>query len=1088
MAQSTLLEAIKEPGYYNPQVEGLFSVQTQKAQNGKAPRRARVIPYQFIHDSVAHGHINYCHELFVGVVKPVFDIDFPRDVRNFDDNRFINRLIGHLSERCGYSSDHTDWCVMQCLYPDKLSLHLVLNSHQHYKSLEHQKAHLIASGVDFQEYFIDTQIYKQTSTLRTLGMSKWDESEPRPFLLKGFPNIEITYRKVTDCMAQHITVGSREIVVEGASQNIRRFDARPREDPTSDIGMILAGLRNNPRAGDLQATVINKIDDMHISFDVDDCCVCDHNDGRIIANISRKTAKFSCGLRICADQHFGYTPRSIQYLEQEKHLMFLEKHGVCRLDWPIYDSVDPDLRSIGFFDMSMIDLYDRLRAKTSNNPLIPCNCAFCEGDGNPASHTFFYVPISGSLIDEEFFVFLRDRHGFFEEDDKSVLDILIGYLGLFLCTVKKTDSWYYRTRSGLLDIKKGSIEREICGKLIYPKVKITGRGKNKVETIVWKPFFSFFEKSGRYEFASVNNGVLNPFDPKCVTLTPPKGINSPSAMMEFLNLPEPDRLCLRRLWEDYLRMATFYEQEQESTRTKVSDFLERWTLQILFETLRSMQVMVLLMSSGGGQGKSTLGKILMKALGSGFSSTRSVAHILGGRFNYNTNHFIFFDEITLTKESSEILKEAITADVLTIEKKGLTPYTDVCHRNFLGSSNRPVCLAVNSNGAERRICVLKFLDVASYNEVNLFDYHCDCLHNRGERDDFGELVMCQHSYIDHTSFIERFYSLVLGVAEERGPLFISFIGMLYGDYLQKRGTWTSGIAQSMVLSKATAEVQEMGDTLTSKFIDHCNERKFHWSSSHGPDKLQTVVEHRAEDVVRLDNNAPPKWEKFVTISALYQCFFDWCRGNNSPVPQRAYFLEDLHTISVSRRGVSMKQQILAKAQKLKWTTQMGSDRPMWINLGNPEYDVPCLDMGEGPWVRARVGDLVPGANRHVIIRSASSAGVLSNSFSQSDNSNPPVVPRKRLRETDENTRQVVEKGVNLRDILRRVRAYDDANDGFGQMNLDEEEHESSDLMDERAEKRDTLMLRKMKNIPKFLDGEAEEDSDEEEEEQAEELN
>lgn len=970
-------------------LDGLFTVQVQKRlNNGVAPRRARIIDYRSLYEGYKNCDVNFVDELFVvdRPVKPVFDFDIkldaPVSVRVRDS--IINSLIADLSRYCGspFTSDLSDWVILYCPYDLKLSVHLIYNGGFHYSSLRAQKAHLVSLNIP-ESLAIDYNIYRTNGSLRCLGSSKWDENAPNPFRWFKRDVSSVTYVDFLSAMAQFIPVGSRLIEVDLPSQPSQQRPGYVEQiDELPDVRQLVALLQQNPEAGDLIVSAKRNISDGVIGFDLDEACTCRHRNTKVVLRLKQQIAMIKCAAGECADKVIGYTERSAQYLRQRECLIKLEEYELCAPHMPIFDSPDRNMRSFGFFDLTAAQFFQDVKKDWPNlqqdDPDLP-----------PEWFCYFYEPEGPCLLDIHFFNFLRDFYDGYDgsADWDAVTKRLISYVRLFVCTVHAADKWFVRSRAGIVELKRTSVEKEFIRPLVYYVEKEIGPKKDRKIILVEKQFFPVFEKWGTHHFASFHSG---PFEirrrgPLCIT--PTKAINTEVCEKKYLELDNAMQNCLQALVNSYFDMAVAYEPED--TRAECKEFLCRWLCEVLFRPMNPTQIMPLFMSGGGGQGKTTLGNFICEALGAALARVSNAKDLLSDRFTAGSNKFNLLDEIVVNRDEAEKLKEYITAKYVEMRDLYSKPYRAPSMRNFFATTNRPVCMAVNARSKERRICVFKFLDVTQYDLQQTLVYNCPFCENMG-RDRFGNINLCPHSFINHESFMQLWYTQVLESSDgktTRGEYFDAMVGML--SILFKRMDRSVPLAQSMILTKATVEVQIQADTEAAKYIDHCLKRGFHFSPSICPDRLNTVVEYRESDLLALGQQAPPVWMDEVTISAFYQGYTDYCLRNNSRPQPLNFFIEELDALSLSRRNRSIANSTLVKCAKLQWKTEGASSKPSWVRINDSSFDGPVINMGlKEEWVRVSAGARIVSDSRSKIVRSASRANI-NGSNSRSSLSNSP---------------------------------------------------------------------------------------------------
>ena len=1089
MSLENLIQSIKQPNFFIPRLEGLFAVQVQKTlANGSAPRRYGKIGYGTLLDSVRAGHAQFANELFLGPVKPVFDVDL-KDASLVNNpaakRQFLNRLIGHLSRRCGYSSNIEDWAIMECFYPDRVSFHLVLNANVHYASNVIQGHHMRSCGVEFREYYIDRNIYNTNAQLRAIGSGKWDSNAYNPFLLMGVPHSEMTSEKLERCLAQKISGNSRLIDVDHLSQ-IQQF--APNYDD-EDVQQIISWLEKIYGQSELDVSAKRSIRN-GIRFEVDNliCCEKEHRGAIVIADCRdhRKTLRIQCK-EYCKECSMGYTEKSDQYQKQLQMLTWMDKNGFCRLDMCIYDNPDPNFRSFGFFELSPAELCEKA------------------GVDMPEEWVYFYADRKrGNLVDPAFFDFVRDSFGdnYSPTDTtyKRTTELLCSYMTLFVASVRTTDDWYVRTKKGIVPNKKSSVKDEIFGSCCYIVYQTKGRGEDKEVIPVEKPFFPVFEKKGNHCVAGISSGPLDVLSETGICNTPPKQVDARKAMMNFLKLDAANSTFLKQLWKYYLKMLVAYEPEE--LREKTAEFFEDWVLSVMFDSFTATQICVVLMSAGGGQGKSSMGNFICSFLGSSLSTMGlSANNFFKTNFTGGTNNFIFLDEIFLDHAAADRMKEAITCSTVKIEFKNKNSYQEPNRRNFFATTNKDFVLGVNAFGRERRFFCLKLYDIQQYNEMDEGEFFkWDCPVCPKSRDRFGEYVPClEHSFSDHGSFILQFHNNITHQTKEKklvnGPFFDHFAGMLFMKYLEKKDKNSGMLSARLVLTTATQEVQKKVETHAGKFMEFCNERKYHWSPAESPFRLNSHWYFPTADILRdgvlaesdkewlkwvdLPNKkdrpvpshlgwakvvqvgkireTPAMWIRWVPKHNIYQRYVEWASQNNLVKVSEGVFLDQLEEVSRSRRGVSLsKTYQLVSCEKLTWKTSGGGMNPTFTNSNDPASSVSCFDMGTGPWVKK---DVLDGRQSFNLRRSNSAVEGLQDLSRGPALNLSDIIPRNMLNEStrgyveterERHERLLVERLEERRDRVAVRRAFDeaDARDGFEEDSVSQkrsrEEFENSD--------------------------------------------
>lgn len=1086
------LESLKKtlndnPNYYSPQVEGLFAVLTQRPlSNGSAPRKYGKVGLFAAHDAMNQGQVQNLNELFLNnPVKPFFDIDFKDRPELIDNDReqaqFLNSLIGHLSRHCGYSSNIADWSIQQTFHENKFSVHLVVNDNTHYANCKALKAHLIACGVDFARYGIDTHIYA-TGQLRALGSGKeWDQVDFKPLLLRGIRHDLVTFPQFAAGLVQYIPTTSRLIEVE-EDVPAPRGQIVDMTLMQSEIATIVGALNEIYQQNlDPVADVTSKsYHEYMLVFDLDNLESCQCGKGRG-AKIMADTRKCRQVLRIqrknfcCRETTIGYTPISAQYLDQLAQLDFYMKHRLARLSTPIYDHPNPCYRGAGFFETSAEELCAKL------------------GVEMPERWTYFHIPDTGNLVDANFFKFvLNDRPGHFTPTDPSfelTVSRLCAYMSLFACCIQQTNNWYIRTKKGIMKQKKASVQTELFGVCVYEEMKTKGRGEDKETIFIEKPFWKFFETKGDYLIAGISQGALDLTNREVMCLTPPKQVDVRKAMMKFLNLPDADKDCLRALWAVYLKMAVAYENPEDHQYSK--DYIERWVTTVMFDTFKPAMMMLIFMSAGGGQGKSSLGNFICSFLGYELCTTGASANaLLKDGFSGGTNNFINFDEF---KDGTVVdeLKEAITAPTVRVRYLYENPYLEPSRKIFYGTTNKRLVMAVNARGRERRFCIFHWLDVQQMESLEngtFFLYECKKCPVRLNR--FREPMPCSHhGFVDHPSFMDRFHTMITNKPDAEdiyvnGPFFEHFVGMLYALYLEKKGNWKGSLQSEMPTTKATLECQTKVETAAGKYIDDCNARNFTWHPSQSPKErtIWVVEKTMANMTFEHMRSQAPKWLRYVTKQALYSDYVSWAQATNSTRVPENIFYDQLDELCRSRMGFSIVDSAkMVKCEKLIYSKEGGEMTPSFKNLNDPAFDACLLDLGEVPWVRKNlkkvssavvVGPVSPQEVRAEAPISLSSAA--RRPLNESTNTRQAVLSAREQAEERARYEEMQELQEQQRERagLRSIWEEADACDGFSPIprrrGREEDEEVDERLQDEEALMEDEEIERRFTKGSKFL--------------------
>ena len=1098
-----LKDAVVLPTFvHDPRSHGFFAVQTQKAA-ANAPRKYGVLSISMIHRELILGSKQFVNELFLPFVpiKPVFDIDMSKDIiGELDDQKkcqFLLQLISHLSRKLDYPSEPSAYSVLECFHENKYSWHIVGNFKQHYASNRHQKAHMLQAGVDFQRYFIDAHIYNTNAQLRCFGSGKWDDKPYSPMILMGKRHYTATMNDLRDSLAQCVPADSSLIQID--LPEVRRYVNADR-----DIEAVMSWLRITYDQEDFTASA-KSVTDSIIKFDVDELDTgCGHRGVTIYADArpNRKTMRIQCK-QYCSEICCGYTEKSDKYQKQLFMLDFFRDNGLDKISTPIYDSPNPDLRGFGFFETSPEEVCQKLGVPMPD----------------PWEY-FYYDPKRGSLIDPEFFSFIRSSQpGLFNPDDvyyKPTLERLCSYMQLFALHIQATDNWYVRTKTGIIRQKKATVVNEFFGGCCYEIIRTTGRGDDKVEKLVEKPFFPFLEKKGNIVMAGLTMGPLNLASETKVSLTPAKRVDVKKAWAKFNRAPKATRDCLRALWNSWISMAVAYETPD--IQVQLRDFLEDWFTSVMFDSFSPTQIAVVLMSAGGGQGKSSMGNFICSFLGSQLSTSGQNANAFFNSTANNFNNFIWLDEFKANKDTADRLKESITAKVVSLRSLYEMPLQESNYRNHLLATNKELVMGVNARGTERRFCVCKFLDIAQL-DPDLFVYDCSDPSCKRATDQFGDILPCRmHSYDGHAGFVHRFHSLITNKEDPKkddlvnGPYFEEFVGMFYEMWLEKKDGRKGTIQSRLVQTRATEECQVKVETQAGKFIEACNLNGFHLSPAVSPDREKTVwiVPSNLDNLMRTPNppadfkpgtymdivrfeqkmNLTPVWERFVCKDTLYTFFCSWCFTAGATKIPATIFFEQLEEICRSRLGYSIIDSARrVKCEKMIYNREGGELRPSFKNSNDVAHEAVLIDMSPGPWLKPVHPQLSRSATAIVLDELREPTQPLGMSA---------IIDRRPLQLSS--TRHLVadeEERVERQEFIEQRRARlalekalerEEARDGFeedghffraavAQM---EEQHEDDEVMDRRAAAEDNRARKRFKQAARAgLEIEGIEDNNEE---------
>jgi len=285
-------------------------------------------------------------------------------------------------------------------------------------------------------------------------------------------------------------------------------------------------------------------------------------------------------------------------------------------------------------------------------------------------------------------------------------------------------------------------------------------------------------------------------------------------------------------------------------------------------------------------------------------------------------------------------------------------------------------------------------------------------------------------------------------------MFDAFLGMLYEMFRKAQPTWKGHIAHSISLTKATREMQTTADSEVGTWWRHCLKAGFHLCPGHGPE-IGKVVAHREVDLPKLGIQNAVKFEEVVSKDGFYYTFVKYCKETNSRVAPYDEFIKEMDQISLAMRGKSIKPLQYEKLVKLHYKTQFGSDTPQWVNLGEPAFMGPVINLGKlEDWKEIQVGQNAVKSKRDDFKRSESQLGLsLSQQEEEEESAYQGSDPEMAEAMIREDTRGVAIRGMQLKDIIRMSR-NEDAQDGFIPIHYGEDEIVDEDEQDEEAARAD----------------------------------
>lgn len=936
-----------EAGYTMDKSRKFYAaVQCQKATH-VAARKYLELDRSWVAEQARNGSPQYANELFFPDVafKPAFDLDMRKEESPWDLDtdlgkaQFIVQFVAECAVKLGYSSDITCYQFIWTTHDDKFSLHVIVNCALHYASNKHMLAHLKECDFNSRRFFVDTHLYATHAQLRIPYSGKWDDKPYAPALIMGVHHEDVNSEMIASCLAQFVPAESRLIEVELAAQNGYRRNL------SSDIQTALEALRVRFEAPDLEASAMN---DLQGTFDCDGlACPCDHRGAKVVLQHRTKTMRVQCS-SFCREFELGFTPKQQMYLEQYEFLKYLYEKGWCRLDVPIFKG-DSKLRDFGYIQLD------------------PYTFQKLQGEENPREWVYFYVnPRKGKLVDIEFFNFVRDKQfrDMFDPHDPMwalTRELLCAYLDLMVAKVSDTDKFYIRTKDGIKQVSSASVKQDLGG-CCYEVTKKIGRGENAEYVVSEKPFFTIYEKFGNFCRGGITYGPLGKLDDRRFAFPPTKAMDVNECLKDWMELGPRDKLCLQSLWSHYKKMAVAFEMTQNPVTAKAgAEFLERWTCQIMFDSFSQTKVCPVFISAGGGQGKSTLGNFIASFLGLQLSTTgRTAKDLLLNQFTKGTNNFRLLDEVFLTMEMVEKLKEVITGDYFKAEGKGVDAVHEVNRTNHIITSNKEFVLAVNQFGVERRFLVFQFLAISMFNEMEdgkFFFHRCMC---SGRTDQFGDSLPClEHSFHDHRSFIGLWHSLITkridddGVVAEyqTGQFFSPFVGMLYSIFLENKVEWAKvPIARCVPDLMATKQAQSKVKGNACKLVEDWVTQGYVFSAAANPDKLNSswkVINESLNTFLQDRVALSHKWAEYIPKSTVYQLYCEACTRKGWTRKSEDIFFTELDQVWMEKTGHPMTYLFKKLPVATLRYERTGPMKPDYVNTGALPTVETCIYFGTG---------------------------------------------------------------------------------------------------------------------------------------------
>lgn len=177
----------------------------------------------------------------------------------------------------------------------------------------------------------------------------------------------------------------------------------------------------------------------------------------------------------------------------------------------------------------------------------------------------------------------------------------------------------------------------------------------------------------------------------------------------------PDFLFCEYVWE---RICEFVvDSEEPAQKDLLSDLFELWVLRVLFQFNVPVKVMLVLNSSEGGTGKSSVANLVQAMLGPANFASMTLKTLTGTTFNSDFDKAcIVCDEDAYSskkgdRKKDEALKALITQNTVTVAKKyasnAITRLTNTSYMATVNGAESQLLAGVNSNtSGDRRFLML----------------------------------------------------------------------------------------------------------------------------------------------------------------------------------------------------------------------------------------------------------------------------------------------------------------------------------------------------------------------------------------------
>lgn len=208
----------------------------------------------------------------------------------------------------------------------------------------------------------------------------------------------------------------------------------------------------------------------------------------------------------------------------------------------------------------------------------------------------------------------------------------------------------------------------------------------------------------------------------------------------------PDFRFCEYVWEMICEFVV--DSEEPAQKDLLSDLFELWVLRVLFQFNVPVKVMLVLNSSEGGTGKSSVANLIQAMLGPANFASMTLKTLTGTTFNSDFDKAcIVCDEDAYSskkgdRKKDEALKALITQNTVTVAKKyasnAITRLTNTSYMATVNGAESQLLAGVNSNtSGDRRFLMLSMAaaerqdDILSRTEFNCYRPTCQasvCVH------------------------------------------------------------------------------------------------------------------------------------------------------------------------------------------------------------------------------------------------------------------------------------------------------------------------------------------------------------------------